>query len=69
MLSDKFSLSMIDIIFALSQLEINDIDGIYLAYGFVWTSISNVFCNCLRYPIEHPMKISMLSTVLYFDDT
>ena len=68
MLADELCFAMIHIVLALSQLKINDIDGVYLAYGFIGFPISYIFRNCLGYAIEHSVEIGLFSAILHFDD-
>ena len=66
--TDELGFAMVNIIFALSQFKIDDVDGIHLADSFIWFAKTNIFRYRFRNSIEHAMEIGLLSTVLYFND-
>ena len=59
---------MVNVVFALSQLEINDVYRIHLAHFVVVVAFVYVFGYRLRHAVEHTVEIRYLVTVLYFDD-
>ncbi len=59
---------MIYVVLALSQLKINDIDGVNLAHLVVSVALADVLGDSLRHSIEHTMEVSNLVTILNFYD-
>ena len=59
---------MIYIILSLTQCEIHDIDGIYLAHLIVIIAQTDIVCDHLGNSIEHTVVIGMLPGILYLED-
>ena len=68
MQSLEHRLAMIYIILSLSQCEIHDIDGIYLAHLVVIIAQTNIVCDDLGNSIEHTVEIGMFPSILYLED-
>lgn len=64
----EFCLPVVDIILALPQLEIDDVDGIQLAYPVVVIPKVDVLRDGLGDSVEHPVEIVQFMVILHLND-
>ena len=68
MQTTEIRLAVIHIIFSLTQIKINDIDGIHFPDFTVGIPQTDIFGYRLRHPVKYPVEIVQLPIVLHLDD-
>ena len=64
----ELRLAVVDVVLALSQFEIDDVDGVELAHLVVVIAQVDVLRDGLGHPVEHPVEVVQLVIVLHLDD-
>ena len=57
---------MVDVVVPLAQVEIHDVHRVYFPDFRVLVPLVDVFRNCLRCPVQHPLEVVQLTCVLDF---
>ena len=64
----KMVLTMIQIIASLSDVEVENTDGVDFLHLIVSFTQRDVFGDCLGYAIKNPLQIIKFAGILYLDD-
>ena len=64
----EYRLSVIDVVAALTDVEVDDTDGVHLSHLGILVALVDVLSDGLGRPVEHPLEIVNLGVVLYLDN-
>ena len=64
----EYSFTVVNIILTLAEVEIDDVDRVYLSYFIVFITKSDIVGYSFRHTIQHALEISQFTRVLNFYD-